>query len=497
MLKKCYGLFLGLVVLAGSACVTPTYASSAAIIITNVRAGSQASAQEEGIVLYNNASFEVDITNWCLINKLLTQFACFTPRTQYDTSIIPAYSYAIAVSSKAIHNNNENSFSLIYDSSAGSSGTIVASADTISLLDATGRYVDQFTWSSSISSAQQWARTKLSTLPDLFIDTDSSIDWQKVAFSEFPLTQLQHREAPHDVPSEEPEDPIDEPDPTVEVSIPLPPIITELLPNAVGSDTGNEFIEILNPNEQAVISLKNYQLKVGASLEKTIILADYILQPGEYKVFSNAELGYSLLNTSSRASLFTPGGVLVSDVPAYNSPADGESWALIDDLWRYTNQPTPGFDNLASNEESEEADDETATAATLKACAANQYRSLETNRCRLLSSTTSSKPAACKPGQERNLETNRCKAVATTTGCKEGQEKNPETNRCRNIKQLSTASYGVKGATTKQQGGMGWYMWAAIAGVVLLIVGYGIWEWRVELKQLFQAVKAKFAAKPN
>jgi hypothetical protein len=78
-----------------------------------------------------------------------------------------------------------------------------------------------------------------------------------------------------------------------------------------------------------------------------------------------------------------------------------------------------------------------------------------------------------------------------------GQERNPETNRCRTIKQLSTATYGVKGATAQQQGGMGWYMWAAIGGIVLLIVGYGVWEWREELKQLLNALKAKFAGKPN
>jgi len=44
---------------------------------------------------------------------------------------------------------------------------------------------------------------------------------------------------------------------------------------------------------------------------------------------------------------------------------------------------------------------------------------------------------------------------------------------------------------------MGWYIWAAIAGIVLLIVGYGVWEWREELKKLFQTAKAKFAGKAN
>ena len=506
MLKKCYGLFLGLVVLAGSACVTPTHASSASIIITNVRAGSQASAAEEGVVLYNNSSFEVDVTNWCLINKSVVKFACFTPASQYEVISIPAYSYATLVSTKAVHNDNQANYSVVYEPAASSSGSIVAGSDTVSLFDAGSQLIDQFTWSSSVSSSQQWVRTKLSLLPDLYIDTDASIDWQKVVFSEFPISQVQYHEdlpdIPPEEPIEEPGEPVDEPsdtDPMPQPELVLPVVITELLPNAVGSDTGNEFIELYNPNETANISLKGYKLAVGPALEKVYILSEYMLKPGEYKVFTNAELGYSLLNTSSRVTLFVPAGEIASEVPAYSAPPDGESWALIEDGWQYTSQPTPGALNIKSASKDEEASAKSATTSTPKPCAANQYRSPETNRCRLISSTNAASPTPCKAGQERNEETNRCRKIATTTAtvCKEGQEKNPETNRCRNIKQLSSVGFGVKGATTKQQGGMGWYMWAAIAGIVLLIVGYGVWEWREELKKLFQAAKAKFAGKPN
>jgi hypothetical protein len=484
MLKKCYKLFLGLLIVTGSACVSPTHASSASIIITNIRAGSQASASEEGVVLYNNSSFEINVTGWCLTNKSAVKFACFTSALPYELSIIPAYSYATAISTKMIHNENQANYSIVYEAGVGLSGSIVASADTISLVDTNNQFVDQFTWTSGISSSQQWSRTKLSLLPDLFIDTDSSIDWQKVAFSEFPLSQLEYREVEVVTPPEEPieqptEDPSDQPDEnpdfTVQPQPLLPAIITELLPNAVGSDTGNEFIEIYNPNVQANISLNGYKLAVGPSLEKVITLTEYILKPGEYKVYTNAALGYSLLNTSSRVTLFMPAGEIASEVPAYSSPPDGESWTLIEDTWQYTSQPTPGTVNVASLFRSTKAQLQSSATSVAKPCAVNQYRSPETNRCRLISSAISTSPTPCKVGQERN----------------------PETNRCRTIKQLSTATYGVKGATAQQQGGMGWYMWAAIGGIVLLIVGYGVWEWREELKQLLNALKAKFAGKPN
>lgn len=508
MLKKCYGLFLGLLVVTGSACVTPTHASSASIIITNVRAGSQVSASEEGVVLYNNSSFEADVTNWCLTNKSAVKFACFATASQGELSIIPAYSYATIVSTKAIYNENQARYSVVYEASAGSSGSIVASADTISLIDGNSLLVDQFSWSSSVSSSQQWARTKLSQLPDLFIDTNASIDWQKVSYSEFPTSQLEYRDLTPITPPEEPiddpsevlsEDPNGDPNATPQPNEQLSLIITELLPNAVGSDMGNEFIEIYNPNEQVTISLNGYKIAVGPTLEKVVTLAEYILKPGEYKVFTNAELGYSLLNTSSRVTLFMPNGDIASEVPVYNSPPDGESWALVDEVWQYSNQPTPGAFNMGNLLEKDGVEIESLVASAPKPCAANQYRSPETNRCRLTSSTASTSPAQCKVGQQRNPETGRCKAIASivATACKEGQERNPETNRCRNIKQLSTASFGVKGATTKQQGGMGWYAWAAIGGVVLLIIGYALWEWREELKKLLESAKRKFAGKAN
>lgn len=507
MLKKCYRLFLGLLVVTGSACVTPTHASSASIIITNVRAGSQVSASEEGVALYNNSSFEADVTNWCITNKSAVKFACFTPASQYEVSIIPAYSYATIVSTTAIHDENQATYSIIYEPSNSSSGSIVASANTISLIDSNDQLVDQFAWTSSVSSSQQWLRTKLSLLPDLFIDTDSAIDWQKISFTILPVDQLQYRDNSPDAQGEDPTEdpsvePTDEPPggqfPAPQPTKVLPAILTELLPNAIGSDTGNEFIEIYNPNATADVSLKGYKLAVGPALERSIVLGEYTLKAGEYKVFTNAELAYSLLNTSSRVSLFMPNGDIASEAPDYNSPPDGQSWALIEEVWQYTNQPTPRATNLRSLLEVE-GQGEVVASSTLKPCAANQYRSPETNRCRLLSSSASSSPTPCKVGQERNPDTNRCRVIATTTttACKEGQERNPETNRCRNVKQLSAANYGVKGATTKQQGGLGWYMWAAIGGIVLLIVGYGVWEWREELKKLFRAAKAKFAGKQN
>jgi hypothetical protein len=496
MLKKCYGLVLGLMVLTGSACVTPTHASSASIIISNIRAGGQVSAAEEGVVLYNNASSEVDISNWCLTNKAQVKFACITPPNQ-ERIFLPGNSYAVIVSTAARLNLEPYFYTSVYEPSNHSSGAIVASSDTISLLDGDSQIVDQYSWTSSISSSQQWARMKLSAIPDYYLDTNTASDWQKSIYSLFPVSSVEFREV-EQVPEDpdEPETPVDPVEPAESSSTLLPAIITELLPNALGSDTGSEFIEIFNPNKENDISLAGYTLAIGPSFEKVVTLGDSLLKPGEYRTFTNAELGYSLLNSSSRVRLIAKGAV-TSETPMYSLPKEGEAWAFIGEGWEYTNHPTPGAANRASDSTNDDTSNNTGASAS-KPCAANQYRNLETNRCRLVSSATSTTQAPCKVGQERNLETNRCRNITNNvaTACKEGQERNAETNRCRNIKQLSAVGFGVKGAKTEQSG-MGWYIWAAIASVVLLVLGYATWEWRSELKNLAKMVKAKFARKSN
>jgi hypothetical protein len=499
MLKKCYGLVLGLVVLAGSACVTPTHASSASVIITNVQAGSQASAQEERIALYNNASFEADITNWCVVNKVSVQFACFVPKTSTERIMLPGYSYAFIASEKAAETHPQANYSIIYASSVGGGGTIIASSDTISLLDKEGHYVNQVTWESSIASTQQLSRTKIGTLPDFYLNMNSANDWQKKTYSVFPDSQVVYRDMFEE--PELPEVPVDPVDPDP-VHI-LPAIITELLPNPAGSDTGEEFIELYNPNLNDAVILEDYRLSVGPSFEKTYILTIYTLEPGEYKTYSNAELNFTLLNSSSKAKLVTDQAVVANEVPAYTAPPEGESWALIDGIWQYTDSPTPGAENRAHSRSEDKEGAETgasSTSSSPKPCAANQYRSSETNRCRLISSASVSTLPACKEGQVRNPETKRCKAVVASTtpaACKEGQERNLETGRCRTVKKLSPAGFGIKGATTQNQSGLGWYMWAAIAGIVLLISGYAVWEWREELRKALERIKAKFAGGSN
>jgi hypothetical protein len=57
---------------------------------------------------------------------------------------------------------------------------------------------------------------------------------------------------------------------------------------------------------------------------------------------------------------------------------------------------------------------------------------------------------------------------------------------------MTDAGYAVKGVATEQTP-TNWYFWLGIAGVVGLIIAYGVWEWRDELQAIRKALRQKFA----
>ncbi|NCQ54057.1 hypothetical protein COV88_02470 [Candidatus Saccharibacteria bacterium CG11_big_fil_rev_8_21_14_0_20_41_19] len=297
----------------------------------------------------------------------------------------------------------------------------------------------------------------------------------------------------------------------------LPLQITELLPNAVGSDDGSEFIEIYNPNDKDV-NLSYYFIYIGADDEHfySFPASSYIKAKG-YKSFSNADIKFTLVNSTSNVRLRAIDDSLIDRSDVYSNPDDGMAWAKINDIWQYTNRPTPGSENLVSFIEVEKVIVVPAKSS-LQPCAANQYRSTETNRCRLIVVATNSVLTPCRngqyrseetnrcrniasdvnaltpcaEGQERNPETNRCRSIMAVLGasdlapCKAGQERNPETNRCRNvISSVPAAAYAPE--QTFEASNNYVLLWSLV-GVGAIAIIYGIWEWRQEIVKLVHRI---------
>ncbi len=523
MLKTFRGLVLGLVVLVGSACVTPTHASSTSqILLTHIQAGSATSALDEIIVMYNNGPNPQDISEWCFTNKTGVYFACFNFGGPNLSLILPAYRYAVMVSDSVATTMEHSQYTASFEPTHGGYGSLTAGSDELTLVDSRLEPIDAHSWGSSLAGGSHLFRIAIGDGLSKYVDTDAQTDWIKSTTLLRPFANgaevvqapeltdaCNNIEELQVIPPqgfvylsdgscvdrlsllEEPQEEGDTENQNPDGSPGDYPIhISEILPNITGSDAGGEFVELYNTSA-VVVNLSGYEILMGKSLEKSVMLPEIQVEPGEYVALYNDTLSFSLLNTENRVAL-RYAGVTFSEL-AYSNPKDDMAWALIDGVWQYTNRPTPNKANLVTVEDN--LSGEATQESTLKPCASNQYRSPETNRCRLIeTSSTSLKP--CQPGQERNPDTNRCRsteaATKTQTACKEGYERNAETNRCRKIVKMTETDYSVLGVQDETDGGSGWYVWVA-GGVALIAgLGYAAWEWRRELKGLIIRAREKF-----
>lgn len=556
-LMFCFNLLF----LVGLSCFVMSYAHAYAaqdstIVINQFQAGGSLSgtSTQEYIQLTNTTNTPIDITGWCLIYNTSTHVACFNTSSA-TISLFVSPKASVLVTSTAFEATYPD---IITDQSFTTTSNIAATNGSLSIIDTNGGVIDRFGWGSGaaegtafpkdIPAGKTVARTTdangnphdtddnitdfiLKNLPDSLesggiyeeiipIDVCANITgFQEDIPEGFMIDDdgLCIEDQCLNIEGLQAEIPEEYETLTAKTCtlIPLEDatiVITELLPNPASSDTGNEYIELFNPNSDNV-SLKGYKVVTGSALDKTYTLNDDLkVQPGQYLMIPNSLLGFMLTNTTSRARLIAPAGNIVSTTDTYTNALESYGWALIDDLWQYTDRPTPAAANLpmAPVVEQETKDQETSSA--LAPCGEGKYRNPETNRCKSIEPTptlascpngqtrnpdtnrcrtivaTSNTLTACKEGQERNPATNRCRSIQMASSslvpCKEGQERNPNTNRCRNVTSITNTSTVVDiPATTNTEEGLS--RWGITSALGLGIIGYGIYEWRDDIKRKF------------
>lgn len=430
-------------------------AHASSIVISRVQLGGAATgtSQQEFVQLFNAGPSAEEVTNWCLKYSSSTTVACLTPNAS-NLKLLLAAQQAVLIGSPQFYTAQP---SILQDFSFSTSSNLAATNGSLYLQNANGQEIDRVGWGNGLAENTALAgdlqggkifQRKKDTTTNLFIDTNNNAQDFEVA--SLPASLESHGIVEEEIPDVCPNLPdfqgsvpegyqLDGDDC---VAIPLESRtlqITEMLPDAIGSDEDNEFIEVHNPYNEP-IALEDYRLFVGPNYEKSYSFPDNLeISPGQYLAFYNWEVKFSLLNSSSRAKLVAPAGNLVSESESYTSTKEGVSWARFDDGWKMSQKSTPGTEN-----EYEEVVEVDQTTSTLKPCAPGKYRNPETNRCRNLASA-SGLLKACAADQVRNPETNRCRKIASSgsslTPCKAGQERNPETNRCRKV--------GLNAATRK------------------------------------------------
>lgn len=534
------------------------YAASSSLVIYQLQTGASGAATQEFISLYNNSSDPQEVTGWCITKSSASDIS----QSQLGCVVSPEPSVKIMLPSHASLTLATNEFVTAHPGFVPDiifKADLAAASGHIRIFDPTKQEIDRLGWgtaafpegTASPAHASGKILQRQAVLDGTLKDTDDNVsDFTQTTLPILNTSSLYEEEIPVDICGNIDGLQISLPENflfdqagkcikdacsninLLQINVPdgyllqsdgscalVQPenatlVITELLPNVTSYDTNKEFIEIYNPNGH-VIDLKGYALQLGPSFDKSYPLpVDQTILPGAYLAFSDTVTGIVLSNTSATLRLVAPAGNIVSEVDTYLSPAEESSWVLIGTNWQYSNQPTPGTANVASLE-APVSDEEVSGLAP---CSNGQYRSAETNRCRLLQPAVSA-VTPCKAGQERNPDTNRCRtnvlsAISNLLPCKEGQERNPETNRCRAIaaSTLSPCGDGQErnpdtnrcrraGSTTDQalakvqdvatisQGST--IRWWLVGAAILLALAYAIYEWRQDITNLIHKHRAK------
>jgi hypothetical protein len=117
-------------------------------------------------------------------------------------------------------------------------------------------------------------------------------------------------------------------------------IISEIMPNPDGPDTDNEWIEITNTGTSS-LNLINWSIDDGEGGSKPFIITKNTdIAPGQTQLFKNTETKISLANKTDSVRLIDPANYLLDEI-SYSDAPSGQSYALINGEWIWTDSPTP------------------------------------------------------------------------------------------------------------------------------------------------------------
>ncbi len=220
--------------------------------------------------------------------------------------------------------------------------------------------------------------------------------------------------------------------------------ITELFPDPAKpqTDAQDEFVELYNAETQAVI-LNGWQLTdAGGHVTK---LDGQQIPAGGYLALFAPQTKLSLNNDGDTVSLVAPSGAVVMTTPNYGKSQSGKSFGVTPSGWGWLTTPTPGSVNAGLA-----TDQGGSTSAASKAKKANA-KSASSKR-----SSAAKTPKLAKTAAASN-------SSGSTDGVADGRS--------------STVPWP-------------WLL----AGLGVLGVGYGAYEYRPEILSFFTKLRAKLGA---
>ncbi len=234
-----------------------------------------------------------------------------------------------------------------------------------------------------------------------------------------------------------------------------------------------QFIELYNSGSEQVL-LDGCVLRY----KNKYYPLDGIIRPEGYLAYYPQDFSLTKNPTNKNTiEVIDVDGVVLDTLDYYNGQRKGVSYAFIgydaggEEIWRSTFALTPGVGNVYQE---------------YRTCEEGKVLNKETGNCVKVTSVAAK---VCPVGQYLNLLTGRCRKVAQETAkkeCKEGYYLNPETDRCRKIVENKGAEYKLEPNRIEEESSFA--AWHIVIIILLIGVGYLVYEFRTEIARLFRKV---------
>lgn len=324
--------------------------------------GTNVSANDEWIELYNNSSNNINLEGWVLKSE------DGTPEIKL-TGAIPANGFFLLE-----RTDDETlpgiSADQIYKGALGNNG------ENLKLFDNSGNLVDQVNcssgWFSGDNETKQTMERKNSKISD-----SGSQNWQSSQNPGGTPKTANSKPTPGNQGTEElknegtkekiTEKPAETGSP---LTYPGGVVFNEILPSPEGSDAEEEWIEIFNQNEFEV-NLSGWKIKDTAGKITTYTFSkETKISSQGFLVLKRPETKITLNNDEDGLILSSPDGKIIDEVN-YKKAPQGQSYNRQNSDWLWSSNLTPGTSNIVSslsenkkNESSQELKEKEKLAAS-------------------------------------------------------------------------------------------------------------------------------------
>jgi hypothetical protein len=122
-------------------------------------------------------------------------------------------------------------------------------------------------------------------------------------------------------------------------------VINELLPSPQGADAENEYIEIFNQNDFS-LDISGYSFQDTEGQTKIFTFpTQTIIEMKEFLVFFRLQTKITLNNSGDGLKLYNPGKELIDEIH-YDKAEEAKSFNRVDDVWFWSAKLTPGTENV-------------------------------------------------------------------------------------------------------------------------------------------------------